>query len=455
MRRGAIWSIEPQNGGGRDMMTGRTGGAVSDTASAPVAGRYWALLVITLVYAMNIADRFVLSTLIEPIKAEFQLSDSAVGFLTGVALALFYTTAGLPLGALADRVNRRNMVMWALAIWSIFTALCGFAQSFVHLLLARIGVGIGEAGGTPPSHSMLADYFRPSERVVAMSVFALGIALGSAVGGIGGGMLAERYGWRHGLVVFAFASLPVILLLMTVREPRRGASDPGAAAAASAAGMGETLRFIRSQRALMHVIAGSTIATFAGMGLVWWTPAFLSRSHGLSVGEAGLEVGLMSGAGGAAALVGATLITFKLARMPARWQCHFLAAVTLLITIPGVLAHSVSSTPLALMLLWLFVPFTNVYVGPTFALLQNLVKPEMRGVTVAVMLFTANIANLAIAPQLIGVASDVLAQHVADPVQSLRYALAACGLTGIWASLHFWAAIRSLPGDLARAGSAR
>jgi len=416
-------------------------------------GAWWALAVITLVYAMNIADRFVLSTLIEPIKAEFQLSDASVGFLTGVALAIFYTAAGLPLGALADRVNRRNMIMWAITIWSFFTAVCGMAQNFWQLLFARIGVGIGEAGGTPPSHSILADYFKPSQRIVAMMIFTLGIAIGSGVGGVGGGMLAEKFGWRHALIIFSFASVPLLLLLMTIREPRRGANDaPGSVPHGS--NLRETLRFIRSQRSLIHVIAGATIATFSGMGLIWWTPAFLSRSHGFSVGEAGYQVGMMSGIGGAAALVAATLGTFRLARMAPKWQCHFLASVTLLITIPGVLAHVVTDTNTVLLLLWLFIPFANVYVGPTLALLQNLVRSDMRATTAAVLLFTANIANLAIAPQLIGFASDILAGQIADPAQSLRIALAISGLTGLWAAIHFWLAIRSLPNDLARAGTA-
>lgn len=428
--------------------------SAAEALPPPVSGRYWALAILTLVYAMNIADRFVLSTLIEPLKADFQLSDSAVGFLTGVALAIFYTTAGLPLGALADRVNRRNMILWALAAWSVFTALCGMAQNFWQLLLARIGVGVGEAGGTPPSHSMLADYFTPSERVVAMSIFALGIALGSAIGAIGGGLLAEHFGWRNGLIIFAVASAPLLILLRTVREPVRGASDQ-ARSAGDGPGVREVLTFIRSQKALIHVIAGATMATFSGMGLVWWTPAFLARSHGFSVGEAGVQVGMMSGAGGAAAMIGATLITFRLARLEAKWQCHFLAIVTLAITVPGVLAHAVSDTNTALWLLWLFVPFTNVYVGPMLALLQNLVKPDMRGLTAAIVLFTANIANLALAPQLIGFASDLMAPHLDDPSQSLRIALAFSGLTGVWAAMHFWAAIRSLPADLARAGTHR
>jgi MFS family permease len=431
---------------------------IDDAAGAPmkaaaIPGRYWALAIMTLVYALNIADRYVLSTFIEPIKADFHLSDSAIGFLTGVALALFYTAAGLPLGMLADRVNRRNMLCWALALWSLFTVACGMAQTFLQLLLARIGVGIGEAGGTPPSNSILADYFPPAERIVAMSVFALGIALGSAIGGIGGGLLAQHYSWRTGLILFACLSVPMLALLMTVREPQRGVTDvrhdlprrPDVV---------EVLRFIWSQRSLVHIIAGASIATFSGMGLVWWTPAFLSRSHGFSVGDSGITVGLMSGAGGAVALIATTLITLRLAKMAPKWQCHFLAIVTLLITIPGVAAHLVSDRATAILLLWAFVPFTNCYVGPSLALLQNLTRPEMRGVGIAVVLFTCNIANLAIAPQLIGVGSDLLSTHIADPHQSLRLALAISGLTGVWAAVHFWLAIRALPGDLARAGTA-
>lgn len=416
--------------------------------------RYWVLFVMTMVYALNIADRFVLSTLIEPIKAEFALSDSAVGFLTGVALALFYTTAGLPLGALADRVNRRNMIAWALAIWSMFTAFCGMAGNFWQLLLARIGVGIGEAGGTPPSHSILADYFRPSERGVAMSIYAIGVSIGSAMGGIGGGLLAEHYGWRIGLIAFAAASLPVLILLWTVREPRRGASDAHAEAEEARPSFRESLAFIRSQKSLVHVLAGATIATFSGGGLVWWTPAFLGRSHGMSVGEAGLDVGLMNGVGGGIAMVLAVFVMLRLARMEAKWHCRFVAWLTLLISIPGVAAHMVSDRATAILLLWLFVPFINVMIGPSLALIQNLTRPGMRGFTVAVLLFTANIANLALAPQLIGFASDLLAPRIEDPAQSLRYALAFAGLTGLWAAYHFWAAIRTLPRDLARAGSA-
>lgn len=302
--------------------------------------RYGVLAIVTLIYALNIADRFILSTLIEPIKAEFALSDSAIGFLTGSALAIFYCTAGLPLGLLADRMSRRTMLAWTLAFWSVFTALCGVAQNAGHLLLARIGVGVGEAGATPASHSILADYFHPSERIVAMSIFSLGIALGMAVGGIGGGMIAQAFGWRWSLILFACAGAPFLLLLALVREPPRGIFDPPRQAGGDRPGLLASLRFVRANRALLHILVGATIATFAGQGLVWWTPAFLARSHGFSVEEAGLYVGLMNGLGGGAALIGATLITVRLARGGMRGQCHFLAWVTLLIALTGAAAYA-------------------------------------------------------------------------------------------------------------------
>ncbi len=286
-----------------------------------------------------------------------------------------------------------------------------------------------------------------------MSVFALGIALGSALGGIGGGLLADQFGWRHGLIVFSCLSAPLLLLLFTVKEPPRGRSDVQGVVAERPT-LRESLRFITSQRALMHIVSGATVATFSGQGLVWWTPAFLNRSHHFGVGDAGVEVGLMSGVGGAAALIATTFIMLQLAKRPLKWQCHFLAWTTLLIAIPGIAAHLVSERAAAVRLLWLFVPFCNVYVGPTLALLQNLTRADMRGVTVAVLLFTANLANLAVAPQLIGLASDLLARHIADPHQSLRIALAFAGVTGVWAATHFWLAIRALPHDIARAGTA-
>ena len=417
-----------------------------DTQPLPVTSqqvRYRVLIIVMLVYAVNIADRFVASTLIEPIKAEFHLSDSAIGFLTGSALALFYSVAGLPLGALADRAHRRNMIGWTLTIWSAFVAVGGLAQGFWLLLFSRIGVGIGEAGATPASHSLLADYFPRSERVVAMAIFALGVPLGMGLGGVGGGLIAAHFGWRSVFIIFALAAAPLLLLLMKIREPVRGAFEAPARPAAPS--LRDSVAFIGRHKALRHIIAGATVATFAGQGLVWWTPAFLARSHGFDVGGAGLSVGLMNGLGGTLALIATALITIWLARGPIRWQGHFLAIVTLLIALSGTAAFAARGTGAALALLWLFVPFNSVHVGPTLALMQNLVPPGMRGMSVAIFLFGANVAGLALAPQLIGLASDLLAPHLANPAQSLGVALSVSALSGLWSAGHFWRATHHLP----------
>jgi predicted MFS family arabinose efflux permease len=231
------------------------------SAWADVPRRGWyALAVLTTVYIFNIADRYVVSTLIEPIKADLHLSDTAIGFLTGTALAIFYTGMGLPLGLIADRVDRRKLIAVSIGIWSLMTAACGAAMTFTQLMLARIGVGIGEAGGTPASQSMIADIFPFSQRVIATSIFTLGAAAGSMLGSTAGGNIAEAFGWRAAFFALGVPGLILALLLrFTVTEPLRGAHQSGAAG--SVPSIGETLRFMRTQRSLVHVIAGATVVT--------------------------------------------------------------------------------------------------------------------------------------------------------------------------------------------------
>lgn len=191
------------------------GGALSSSA-------WLALMILMVVYAVNIADRFVLSTLLEAIKADFHLSDSATGFLTGVSLAIFYVAAGLPLGALADRANRKKMVAISVAVWSAMTILCGLSATFWQMLLVRIGVGVGEAGATPPSHSLISDKFAPRARAFALSVFGVGASIGAYLGASGAGYLNDHYGWRHTLIIFGIVGLPVAALCWLIREPKRG-----------------------------------------------------------------------------------------------------------------------------------------------------------------------------------------------------------------------------------------
>src|SRR3984893_17565143 len=263
------------------------------TNAAAPRDRWFVLAILTIVYALNIADRFSISTLIEPIREELHLSDRGIAFLPGVALALFYVTVGIPIAALADRANRRNILALALAMWSGMTALCGLAQNYWQLLLARFGVGIGEAGGTPPSTSILADKFPPARRPMANTIYALGTCLGAALGSLVAGAVAERAGWRAAFLVLGIPGLLVALLVWsTVREPRRGQLD-SSAAGGQAVTLLTTLRFIARQRSAVHLILGGSVATLWSWGLMWWTPAFLQRSHHMTVGEAGQLLGWM------------------------------------------------------------------------------------------------------------------------------------------------------------------
>jgi predicted MFS family arabinose efflux permease len=406
--------------------------------------------VLTLVYAFNIADRFVVSALIEPIKHELRLSDTAIGFLTGTALAIFYTGMGIPLGMIADRVDRRKLIAVSLGIWSLMTAISGMAGSFTQLLLARVGVGIGEAGGTPGSQSMLSDIFPRSHLVLANAIFTLGAAAGSMLGAVAGGNIAEAFGWRAAFLALGFPGIVLALIVrFTMREPARGGSSSITGVAATR--LSETLRFIAGQRSLLHVLAGGTVVTYWGWGLLWWTPAFFLRSHRLTTGQAGTLVGTVSGIAGAAGIILGGVLIHSLARRDLRWQVWVVAAATLCGTFMSVAVYWTDSLALATVGLWLFVPVAYLNLGPILSLTQSLARPRMRGLTCALLLFGANIANLALAPQLIGILSDQFALHFGAGVESLRWALLVNTLSGFWATYHFWAAGRNIRTDLQRA----
>jgi predicted MFS family arabinose efflux permease len=410
----------------------------------------YTLLILTLVYALNIADRFIFATLIEPIKAEFELSDGGVAFLTGSSLAIFYVAAGIPLGALADRTNRRNMIGLALAVWSLLTVVCGFATTYWQLLIGRIGVGIGEAGGTPPSQSLLADEFRSVDRGAAMSIFSIGSVIGAAAAIAGGGLLAEQYGWRHTLIVFGAIGIPLALLVrITLREPIRGALDGKSSASNTPRyGIVETLAYMYSHRSIFHLLIGGTVLTFAGGGLLWWAPAFLARSHGFSVGEAGGLVGAMMGIAGPFVMIGTGWAMARLAPRDLRWQLWFVSGASCIMALAGIVAFWSPSRPVVLGALWVFAPATFIYIGPTLALFQSLVPAAMRGQAVAIFLFTANVANLVIAPQLLGSMSDVIGPLIAQPKDSLRWVLVGGAFTGFWGVWHYMAAARTLAHEI-------
>lgn len=425
-------------------------GSGQHSGPAPARDRWYVLGVLTIVYALNIGDRYSISTLLEPIRTELHLTDSGIAFLTGVALALFYVTAGIPIAALADRANRRNILAASIAVWSAMSAVCGLAQNYWQLLLGRFGVGIAEAGGTPPSTSILADKFPPARRPMALTIFALGASLGAWLGSSVAGVIAERSGWRASFLILGIPGLLLALIVWaTVREPCRGQFDSTSAERLPTT-LYATLRFIKTQRSATHLLLGGSIATLWSWGLMWWTPTFLQRSHHMTVGQAGLLLGrahLIAGTAGT--LLAGWLMNRRRAADP-RYIARLLGGVTAVMTIPSILLYWVSSEYAAKVLLWIYVPAVYFYIGPILGLLQNVMQPNMRATACATLLFLANVANLIIAPQSIGWLSDWFAASFGAEKESLRWALLLLAPTGFWAAWHLWTSGETIRADEAR-----
>jgi len=422
--------------------------------------RWYVLGVMTLVYALNIADRFSISTLIEPIRSELALSDKGIAFLTGSALAFFYVTVGIPVAALADRLNRRNILAVSLFIWSGVTALCGVAQNYLQLLLGRFAVGIGEAGGTPPSTSIVADNFPPAHRPLALTIYALGACIGAWLGSSVAGAAADAGGWRLAFLVLGVPGVAAALIVwLTVREPRRGQLDSEPhrpkpepfSPWAIVQQLIDTLRVMAAQRASIHLVIGGSVATFWSWGLIWWTIAFLQRSHHLSVGEAGRLLGSMHlVAGTAGTFLAGVLMALPAARDP-RFVTRLLAGVVALTTVPSFFAYETASLRTATAMLWLFVPGVYFYIGPILGLLANVLPPAVRATSVAILLFVANLGNLFLAPTLVGTLSDWFAGSFSAGTESLRWALLLLAPTGFWAAWHILRAGVTIREDEARA----
>lgn len=420
------------------------------TAGEPSAlVRWYALLCMCLVYTISIADRYVISTVLEPIRLELHLSDSGVAFLTGVSLSLFYVSFGIPLSLLVDRFNRCRIIAICMAAWSALTVLCGLATSYTQLLLGRIGVGIGEAGGTPAANSILSDYFPAERRPMALTVFALGAPIGAFVGYQLAGHIADAYGWR---AVFRALGVPGILfgalIYLTVREPRRGALD---IVAEDKPSMLETLRFLWKQRAACHVMMGTSVTALWGWGLTWWTPTFLTRCYGLTLGQAGDITGPAHLYGGIVSTVATAWLLGRPFMYDPRRVVIFLGSGIAFGTIPSIVIFWTHSLELTRIMFWLFIPFIYFYIGPGFGILNNLSPPRMRGQFCAIVLLLANVGNLIIAPQLVGFISDFIAAHHVDNGQSLRMALLCLAPTGFWSAWHMFRSVRTLREEQERA----
>jgi MFS family permease len=422
--------------------------AAAEPAESTMLRRWYVLAITMLVYTFSIADRYVISTVLEPIRLEFHLNETRAGVFTGVALGLFYVTMGLPMSWLADRRNRKNLLTFAIAAWSVMTTVCGFVTTPFQLMLARIGVGIGEAGGTPPCNTIIADYFPPARRPMATTIFALGAPIGAWLGSDLAGQVAHLYKWRAAFLVLGIPGLVLALVIFfTIKEPPRGRYD--ACTKEVPPSVGETVRFMARQTGGLHVMMGSGLSALWGWGLMWFTPAYIERMYHMGDGSGGVMLSPIHMIGG----VGASLLTAWLVARPEfvdqRRILRLLAVVTALATVPSFYAYYTRDMTVMQVMLWLYVPAIYFYLGPSFAAVQNAAPPRMRAIFIAVSLLLANVFNLIVAPWFVGTLSDYFSggQPTAD---SLRLALLVLAPSGLWAAFHYWRAERHLEADAKR-----
>jgi len=418
-------------------------------SSSSMALRWYVLTMMMLVYTFSIADRFVLSTLLKPISDELHLTDKGAASL-GIPLALFYVVLGIPLSWMTDRGHRRNLLAACVAIWSAMTTLCGVTRGYWDLLLARIGVGIGEAGGTPACNSIVADYFPAGRRAMATSIFALGAPLGTWLGADIAGTVSATHGWRAAFLVLGVPGvLLALIILVTIREPKRGCLD--ACDQSHDPSFVETLRFLWSQKSAVHAMMGSAVSALWGWGLMWFTPLFLTRAYHMDEGEAGRLLGSFYLWGG----IGGSLVTAAILARPyysnPRNVSRLLAVVTLLATFPSFFAYYTHDLTVATIMWWLFIPAIYFYLGPAFAMCQNLAPPKMRAMFIAISLLIANVFNLIVAPSFVGTLSDWFAGPHPANAESLRLAQLFLAPTGFWAAWHYWRAEKYIVEDQKRA----
>lgn len=429
--------------------------------------RAFVLGMLLLVYTFNFIDRVAIDILQEQIKKEFGLLDAQLGLLKGLAFAFLYTLIGIPLARLAERANRVSILSVCVGLWSVFTALCGVAANFTQLVLARVGVGIGEAGCTPPAQSVIADYFPSDRRATALSIYSMGIHFGAMIAAIGGAWIATLYGWR---ITFLALGVPGILLAIlvkvSVREPPRAASAAGAAAPS----FGATLKTLGSKPAFWHMALGGAITSFVGYGVGGFNIPFLMRVHHLSLLEASMTTGVLLGT---FAALGTFLSGFLADRLSKRHPTAlaWLPGVGLLVATPLYLAaYFAPNLQTMLMIVVVGVIGHYFYLGPMYTVASSVVPANMRATAIAILLFVVNMIGYALGPPFVGAVSDIMANSAlaaqnltveicrhpgADQAAScavgqatgLKYAMMIGICFFLWAAIHYFLAGRTLKRD--------
>ncbi len=405
----------------------------------------WTLLI---VYILNFLDRQIVNILAEPMKAELGFTDTQLGLIAGPAFAVFYAILGLPIARYADRpgTNRATLIAVSLAIWSAMTAVCGLAQNFVQLLLARIGVGVGEAGCTPAAHSLIADSVAPEKRSSAIAFYGLGVPVGTLLGLIIGGVVNDIYGWRIALMVVGIPGLALAALVpVLIREPRHY-RDSDAPAPPPALPIGEALKQVFGSRALVLLFFAASFTAFLSYGKGLWTLSFFIRSHGLSTTEVGLSMAIVLGLAG---VLGTWIGGWAADRFGRTNKRHILSlpAIGMAVAAPLLfMGYNAENWVVAAALLIVPTILNAAYYGPTYACVQGLVRPQARAVAAAVLLFGQNMIGLGLGPLAFGFLSDYLEPRAG--VESVRWVLYGAAWLGLIPAFFFWRASLRLTEEL-------
>ena len=405
-----------------------------------------ALWLLFFVSFLNYLDRYLLGVLLPAIKVDLKLSDTELGFISGIAFAVFYSIMGIPIGRLADEYSRRTILVAAVSMWSAMTAMCGLAHTFVQLAAARVLVGIGEAGGTPPSHSLIADLFPRAERARALSRYAVGSPVGLFVGFAAGGVIAARFGWRTALYVCALPGVVLAgLLHWRLPEPARDTARPAAANLSWSA----ALSLIFSRRALVHTALGAAWYGFLWYGLVAWLPSYVTRRFGLPLADVGTRLAVVLGVSQLLGLLAGGVLGDRLARRDTRWY-SWLCALAVVLPIPFyAIAFRASSVAVVFIALFAALFIGLLQGGPCYAVIQNSIGSSIRATATAAYLVVVNVIG-GFGAQLIGWMSDRLAPEFG--VASLRIAMLSVtvGFSAL-AGWHFSRGARHVHADFASA----
>ena len=425
------------------------------SARAPTTVAAWiTLAILAAVNAVNYMDRWVMSVLLQPIKEEFGLSDTQLGLLTGLAFSLSYAVFALPIARWADRGVRRTVLIWAIGFWSLMTGMGGLAQSFWHLFVARIGVGIGESGCIPTGQSIISDHFPNDQRAFALAAFSAGSMAGKVLGIGAAGYLVTLYGWRTTLIALAVPGFVMMVVVrLFVQEPPRGQFDRLDRDAGQLSTREAVMGLLRTRSFVLMCIAGA-MSNLVIFGVQNWTPTFYMRQFGLTAAQVGAAVAGVVGIGSAVGLLVGGYFTQSLMRRDERWSMWVAAGIYLLVIVGTIIVFTTPHLTLSLGLFAAMSVTANLPVGALFATKMNVADPRCRALACAIALALTSIVGLGLGPVIVGALSDLL--HPAFGTSALRYALIGVACLNVITAILYLLASRTLLADIerARAGKA-